>query len=211
MGVSCSVVCQVFFFRQLRLLHDDDNDVSCRGVWVLLGVCITNLQAGLEMAMGIHVLAMDTSLNGLEPLVLQNTLDGDPGFWVRIQNLLHQIPGAHGQLLKGLIAVGGVGAQEMLVVGILSRSGTEGDSLVDHTVINDSTGPDIDPAGIVFLAHELFRSNVGFGSTETLGEVRVLLPAHPENVRDAEIRDLEVAVPVEEEVFGLDVSVGDAH
>lgn len=172
---------------------------------------MANLQAGLEMAMGIHVLAMDAGLDGLEPLILQNALDRDPSLRVGVQDLLHQFPGAHGQLLEGLVAVRGVGAQEVLVVGILSSGGTEWDSLVDHTIVHNSTSPDVDPAGIVFLAHELFRSNVGFGSAEALGEMRVLLPAHPEDVRDAEIRDLEMTVAVEEEVFGFDVSVGDTH
>lgn len=40
--------------------------------------------------------------------------------------------------------------------------------------------------------------------------MRLLLPAHPEHVRDSEVRDLDSSSSVEQKVLGLDVSMSDS-
>jgi hypothetical protein len=161
--------------------------------------------------MGILVLTMDTSLNALEPFVLQDLIDSDSSLWVRIQDPLHQLTASHRQFLKGLIVVDSTHLQEMLKVGILSGGRTEWDALVDHAVIDDTTSPHIHTTSIVFLGLEFFGSNVRLRTTETLGQVRCLFPAHPEYVRDTKIGDLEATLPIEKQVLGLDIPVSDSH
>jgi len=39
----------------------------------------------------------------------------------------------------------------------------------------------------------------------------VLFPAHPEHVRDAKVCDLESTLTIEQEVLGLDVTMGHTH
>jgi len=111
--------------------------------------------------MGVQVLAMNTGLDGLEPFVLQDALNRDSSLGVGVQDLLHQLTGAKGQLLKGLIAIDSPHIQKVLKVGILGRGGAEGDTLVNHAVINDTTSPDIDPTGVILLVEKLLGSNVG--------------------------------------------------
>lgn len=115
----------------------------------------------LEMAMGILVLAVDTGLDALEPVILENILDRDPGLWVGVQNLLHQVAASKGQALKGLVVVDRTHVQKVLVVGVLRCGSPKGNALVDHAVVDNAAGPDVDPAGVVLLVLELFRSNVG--------------------------------------------------
>lgn len=123
------------------------------------------------MAMRIHVFAMDTRFDALEPLVLHNLLNRDTGLGVGVQYPLHELAASHGKLLKGLVVVDLTHHQEVLVVGVLCSRGAEGDTLVDHAIVDNTTGPDIDTAGIVLLGLELLGGNVGFRTAETLGQV----------------------------------------
>lgn len=168
-------------------------------------------KTGLEMAMGILVLAVDTCLDALEPLVFQNLLDRDACLWVGVQDLLHQTPASKGQPLKGLVVADRPHIQKVLVIGVLGCRSSERDTLVDHAVVDNAAGPDVDTTGIVLLVQELFWCNVGLRSTEALGQVGRLFPAHAEHVRDTKVGDLEATLSVQQQVLGLDVTVGHAH
>lgn len=163
------------------------------------------------MAVRILVFAMDTRLDALEPLVLHNLLDRDTGLGVGVQYPLHELAASHGEFLKGLVVVDLTHRQEVLVVGVLCGRGAEGNTLVDHAVVDNTTGPDINTAGIVLLGLEFLGGNIGFGAAETLGQVGLCLPAHAEDIRDSKVGNLEVTLVVEQQVLRLDVSVCDTH
>src|SRR5690349_8193865 len=120
------------------------------------------LKTRFEVAMGVLIFAMDTGLDALEPFILKDALDRYPSLRIGVQDLLHQRPGSKGQLLKGLVVVHSAHIQKVLVIGILRGGGSEGNTLVDHTIIHDAAGPDVDSAGIILFALELFGSNVRF-------------------------------------------------
>ena len=41
--------------------------------------------------------------------------------------------------------------------------------------------------------------------------MRRLLPTHPKDIRDAEISDLDVAMSIQQQILGLQVTVDDVH
>lgn len=161
--------------------------------------------------MRVLILAMETSLDALEPFIFKDLFHGDAGLWVGVQDSLHQLAASNWQLLKGFVVVDASHIDKELVVGILGDSGAEWDALVHHAIVDNATGPDIDTTGIVLLELELFGCNVRLGSTETLGEVRGLFPAHAEHIRDTKVGDLEATLAVEQQVLGLDITMGNAH
>lgn len=57
----------------------------------------------------------------------------------------------------------------------------------------------------------MLGGDVGLATAQPFTHVGVLLPAHPENVADAEVGDLQISLAVEQEIFRFDIPMGDAH
>lgn len=124
--------------------------------------CHYTLKAGLKVTMRILVLAMDTGFDLLEPFILKDTFNGDTGFRIWIKDPLHQLSRSSGQPLNGLVVVSTAHVQVVLVVEVLGCCGTERNALVDHAVIDNTAGPDIDAPCVILLVLERFRGNVRF-------------------------------------------------
>lgn len=161
--------------------------------------------------MGVLILAMEASLNALEPFVFQELLHGDACFRVGVQDSLHQLAASDWQLLEWFVVVDASHVDKELVVWVLSDSGTEWNALVNHAIVDNATSPDVDTAGIVLLGLEFFGCDVRLRPTETLGKVWSLFPAHAEHIRDSKVGDLETTLAVEQQIFGLDVTMSDTH
>lgn len=61
------------------------------------------------------------------------------------------------------------------------------------------------------LVLELLRRNVRLTPAQSLAQMRRLLPAHPKHIAHSKIRNLDMALRVNQEVLGLDIAVRDAH
>lgn len=80
-----------------------------------------------------------------------------------------------------------------------------------HGHVDDARRPDIDGPRIKFLVNVLFGRNVWGRAAEAGDEVRIGFPGHTETLAIAEIGNLESAVRREQQIFGLEIPMGDAH
>ena len=80
-----------------------------------------------------------------------------------------------------------------------------------HRHVDDAAGPDVDGAGIEFLVGVFFRGDVGGGAAQARDHVGISLPGHAEALAVTKVGNLERTASGQEEVLGLQVSVGDTH
>jgi hypothetical protein len=81
-------------------------------------------------------------------------------------------------------------------------------STTDHDEEDNTTGEEIYSRAAVWLSEVDFRSHVGFSTQDGVEFAGAIFAGHEGS--ETEVSDFKVEVGVEEKVFGLQVSVGDA-
>jgi len=156
-------------------------------------------------------------LDAVQPLVLEHLVDEDPTSRQRLEHLPQQgSTGARGEVVdrRGAVyVVHGLGLSGGDIRGI-ERVGQLGDSpgelLEVQAVVDDAARPNVDEARVIVLGRKLFWSYVRLAPAQARRHVYGLFPRQTVDSRGAVITDLELAFSIEEDVFGLDVTMSDA-